>query len=500
MNGNYTDNSYSNSELVIGLVGAAGTETDKVINILRERLKAYKYEVELISISKDIITEFNGDTVYEGLDEYERIKKFMDSGNLARQKSGDYAILALGAAAKIYSKRRIVNEHQTEPLPRKAFIIKSLKHPEEVLRLRDIYPNGFNLIGIYSDWDQRFKYLTQDKFIKEDDAKILMKRDEDEDLGYGQKVTDTFHLSDFFVFLEENDSRLKNSIQRFLDIIFADPHKTPTIDEYAMFLAFSASLRSAGLSRQVGAVIANEDEIIAIGANDCPKFGGGLYWPLPDLRTGEIKDVERGRDWIRNEDSNKVEQNKIIEDILGQADKFNLDKGRLRDLLKNSRIHDLTEFGRSVHAEMEAIIYCARNNTSTKNATLYCTTFPCHNCAKHIVDAGIKRVVYIEPYQKSKAFDLHDDTIKLGFEQDGKHVVFEPFMGIGPRRFFDLFSLKHGSGFPIIRRDSEGKIIKWERKNSRLRLQMFPYSYLDSELRAASDFNKKKRGENGTKQ
>ncbi|MFD2579396.1 deaminase [Novosphingobium colocasiae] len=53
-------------------------------------------------------------------------------------------------------------------------------------------------------------------------------------------------------------------------------------------------------------------------------------------------------------------------------------------------------FSRSVHAEMEAIVSVARiGKGSTVESTLYTTTFPCHNCARHIVAAGITRVVFL---------------------------------------------------------------------------------------------------------
>jgi deoxycytidylate deaminase len=71
---------------------------------------------------------------------------------------------------------------------------------------------------------------------------------------------------------------------------------------------------------------------------------------------------------------------------------------------------NLTEFGRDVHAEMSAIVSAARRGTSTEGAYLYCTTFPCHNCAKHIIAAGIRQVVYVEPYAKSFAAEFHLDS------------------------------------------------------------------------------------------
>ena len=61
-------------------------------------------------------------------------------------------------------------------------------------------------------------------------------------------------------------------IQRFLELLFSHPYKNPTFDEFAMFMAFSSSVGSGDLARQVGAVITRDNQIIATGANDCPKF------------------------------------------------------------------------------------------------------------------------------------------------------------------------------------------------------------------------------------
>lgn len=74
---------------------------------------------------------------------------------------------------------------------------------------------------------------------------------------------------------------------------------------------------------------------------------------------------------------------------------------------------NVIEFGRDAHAEMEAIL-AARAGISVKGRDLYSTTFPCHNCAKLIISAGINRVVYIEPYPKSLAIELHGDSISVG--------------------------------------------------------------------------------------
>ncbi len=488
---------FSESELVFGIIGAVGTEIGKVKDILKDRLDRLGYAVTLISISQDVIPTIEIPTNPAPKDEYGRLWGLMDAGNEARSRSRDNSILALGAAAFINSKRSKEGDGQSpQHEPKRAYIISSLKHPDEVTRLRQIYPQGFYLIGVHADEKRRYGFLTKDKGIKEIQAKKLIERDQDERLPHGQRVTDTFHLSDFFIHIDGEDDYLKSSLWRILDLLFGNPFVTPTFDEYAMFLAFAASLRSADLSRQVGAVVAIDEQVVATGANDCPKAGGGLYWPAHNKQTHQIEDQPHGRDYMRGEDSNKVEQQKIIDDILIRAEKIGIDRSKLETALADSRIGDLTEFGRVVHAEMEALLSCGRARICMKAGTVYTTTFPCHNCAKHIIAAGIHRVVFIEPYQKSKAAEFHTDSIQVGFahsrpEMSGRPMVcFEPFVGVGPRRFFDLFSVRLGSGYPLKRKDSAGHVQAWKDDLAHLRLQMLPVSYLDLELVAADMFHK----------
>lgn len=168
-------------------------------------------------------------------------------------------------------------------------------------------------------------------------------------------------------------------------------------------------------------------------------------------------------------------------------------------MLDESSLTHLTEFGRAVHAEMEAILACARNGISSRGATLYGTTFPCHNCAKHIIAAGIHRVVYIEPYEKSKAEKLHNDAMAVGFKKRKNLVQFEPFVGLGPRRFLDLFSMRLGSGYFLERKDENDKVFDWRLNKARARVQMLPKSYLDLEFVASDNFNEfVKEKDNGT--
>lgn len=139
---------------------------------------------------------------------------------------------------------------------------------------------------------------------------------------------------------------------------------------------------------------------------------------------------------------------------------------------------------------MDAILSCSRAGIPTTGSTLYCTTFPCHNCAKHIIASGINRVVYVEPYPKSRALDFHSESIQLKSELEttpsntSELVSFEPFIGVGPRRFLDLFSMSLGSGSKLRRKDKTGSILDWDKANAPIRTPLLPKSYLEIEQAA----------------
>jgi cytidine deaminase len=413
----------------------------------------------------------------------------MAEGDSLRENSKNNAILAAGVAKEIAVKRKLAAGSK------KAYIVNSLKHPSEVEFLRKVYTDGFYLVGIHADEERRQKYLTDDKHCSSDQAKELIKTDEDESIEHGQKTRDTYHLADFFLNVGSNSDQVKNRLQRFLELIFSHPYKNPTFDEFAMFMAFNSSVRSGDLSRQVGAVISSKNQIIATGANDVPRSGGGQYWAEVNHDTGEVTDQQDGKDYTRKVDSNKQAQTEIVEEIaqrlLAEGVVISDKESELKRILKGSKISDLTEFGRVVHAEMDALLSCNRQGISTVGSTLYCTTFPCHNCAKHIIASGVKRVVYVEPYPKSRALDFHSESIQLRSEfntspDESKFVVFEPFIGIGPRRFLDLFSMSLGSGSKLRRKDRDGSIVEWDKAKASIRTPLIPKSYLEIE-KAASE-------------
>jgi deoxycytidylate deaminase len=465
------DLDYPNGELVIGLIAAAGTDLESFERLLGDHLAKFRFEHNSIRLSR-FLTAIEPDSlgvVVRERPEGERLRSYMDAGDSLRQRTGRADILALYAVSAISQSR----SDERPAFLHRAHILRSLKHPDEVQALRRIYGDGFFLIGVYSSEEDRLRFLIDDKNIPEDLARKLIQRDQDEAAPFGQRTRDAFQLADVFINLQRNQ---KEDLWRFLDLLFGSPYVSPTPDENAMFMAYSSSLRSASLSRQVGAVVTSaKGELIAVGSNDVPSFGGGLYWDGPGDQ----------RDHVWGFDSNDRQRNEIVLDVMKRlrATDAVVPDGELlqegKRLLAGSPLMDLTEYGRAVHAEMEALLSCARSGVTPRGGTLYSTTFPCHNCAKHIIAAGLKRVVYVEPYPKSKAELLHSDSLAVEKQADGK-VLFEPFVGVAARRYFDLFSLNLGSGYRLTRK-IEGQKVNWVRGEARLRVAMPPTSYIDRE-------------------
>jgi len=491
------------SEIVIGLVGPTGADIKGITALLKTFLEhPLEYDVEVIKITDLLQADEQLRSYvkpYNERDYNEKINALMQAGNDLRQATQRTDILALLAINHINEPREQkqltldTGEKEVQDLykGRKVYIVHQFKHPDEVRTFRSVYGPGFYLLGVNTSYHKRKNRFTR-MGVAPIEADTTLERDLDEDSEYGQHTRDTFALADAYVATERLPEEVEADVIRFLNIIFGDPYETPTRDEYCMFLAYAASFRSADLSRQVGAVLVSEQgDITATGSNEVAMAGGGQYW------AGE---VPRCRDCERSEDSNHRERSNIIEELVRKVlDGFQskkLDKDRLWSIFRGSSVWGITEYGRSIHAEMEAILSCGRAGISTRGGVLYTTTFPCHNCAKHIVDAGIRRVVFVEPYPKSRAPELLSDSILVKGEQisqkpedhacidpnDDRKVVFEPFIGVSARKFVDLFSVHLTTGRIVKRKDRNGRTIPFSLSaESNVKVAMMPSSYLDRE-------------------
>ncbi|MBM4336265.1 MAG: cytidine deaminase [Deltaproteobacteria bacterium] len=468
------------SEVVIGLAAGVGAPLELVQSRIASALEKLGYEVELIHLSGltelfDLSTPSPGSSAGEA----ERIDAGMRRGNEAREATGHDDILAMAAVGQIRNRRG----RGLTRLDGRAFVLRQLKHPAEVDLLRRVYRDGFHLVGVYSPVEAREERLA-DHGMHEDRIAELIARDEREPSTSGQRLRDTFHLADVFVNVAKSRSAIASQIERYFALVYGKGLHGPTPDEFGMFQAYASALRSVQLGRQVGAAILSPHrDLIAVGTNEVPRAGGGPYFD---------GDPEDARDHIRGRDSSDEMRERMATEIasrvidgwesLSPAGRLERARG-IQERLESTTISALTEFGRAVHAEADALLSAARVGVSTRGCSLYATTFPCHVCAKHIVSAAIDRVVFIEPYPKSRARELFDDSISLE-KRSKSRVLFEPFVGVAPRRYVELFSMRAPDGEEIARKDAAGFVLGEFR---RPRLEMSYSSAIDREGWAADE-------------
>ncbi len=460
-------------ELVFGIVGHVGSGTSTVANDLCEILsqqQSDEYRQEAVVLKARSVIEAwalsQGQQLpTDDTPKMEAVQRFQDLGDKMRS-SGDHASVARGLIRLIRESRanfqgEEVNDNEPvkpDGKPR-AYILDSLRHPAEANLLRRVYGDAFVLVGVVCEEAVRGERISQKyRDAGLDVAERFMRRDAKASQKHGQRVSDAFHLSDYFIdnsaarFLEGDQSKsnpnweIPDHLERLIRLVTHNQIERPIIDETAMYAAAGAGMRSACLSRQVGAsVLDKQGNVVATGANEAPRAGGGVY--------GEATDdgAEDDRCFVsRKACSNTIEQLQIAQDLVDDlSDSLKPDVAR--DLvvthIRNSRIGELLEFSRAVHAEMDALLEAGRKGVSTIGARVFVTTFPCHYCARHLVSAGVDEVQYIEPYPKSKAFTLHGDSIQneLGTgdwkppSEGGDRVLFKPFTGVAPRMYRRAF-------------------------------------------------------------
>src|SRR5690606_26521359 len=147
---------YSDSELVLGLVAPVGTNLDKFVGTLEAILREFDYSCNPVRFS-NLATTLVGAPDEPPLNEFDRLTQLMDAGNAAREQAGAADVLSLAAAASMYAQRE--GASNKEPSRRTAHILRSLKHPAEVITLRRIYGPAFFLIGVVTSEDDRRRYL-----------------------------------------------------------------------------------------------------------------------------------------------------------------------------------------------------------------------------------------------------------------------------------------------------------------------------------------------------
>lgn len=133
----------------------------------------------------------------------------------------------------------------------------------------------------------------------------------------------------------------------------------PSWHEYFMKITELVSTRATCLRRKVGAIIVRDRRILTTGYNGPP------------------------------------------ENIVHCEDRG----GCMRDELKIPSGQRM-ELSRAIHAEQNAIIQAAKMGISIQDSTLYVTTHPCFTCAKMLINAGVKEIIYKDGYPDEFAKEI----------------------------------------------------------------------------------------------
>ena len=350
---------------------------------------------------------------------------------------------------------RVIKYKRNKPTDKiNHFIIDSFRNPAEVRFFKKRY-GAFYLCSLYASKEYRKSKL----------GPIFTERCDNRDAGkykntselYKQDVPSCTLLADYAINSDCGQEHYKFEIIRFLTLIDFPGLIPPRYDVVFMNFAYSLSVRSTCLSRQVGAAITNsEGFLVAAGWND---VGSGQLGCSLVCRDDYKKFTDDGfsiSNWKERVD--QFTANDLFHDLdpedyfcfkdlesklyLNKKISKNLEKPEFTEEFKSSpELHALKkvlnvkrlEYARSLHAEENAILQAARfGGTGIAGGTIYTTTYPCELCSKKIYQAQLSRIVYTEPYPDSLS-----ETI---FLKDGvRQISIEQFEGVKSPSYFRLF-------------------------------------------------------------
>jgi deoxycytidylate deaminase len=457
-------------ELVIALCGPIGSPLHETARQIKNTLAEFNYQTEIVRLSDLIrLNAKKVDLQVDTSSEFHKIQSLIKIGDALRENYGN-DVLAKLAIAKIGADRThrygvfedvAAESEKAASLKiqgqRICHVIDSIKNSAELDLLRLIYGEALFAVGVFSPLELRVANLAQPGKLQTSEIEQLIDTDSGEEFGHGQSVRNTFPQCDFFLRVDypvvgpseaKAVGQLNERIRRFFDLIFRTVVITPTAEETAMYAATSAARNSACLSRQVGAAVTSSTgELLAVGWNDVPQSGGGLYgasplssWTIGHENPTDQRCFAQVGSRCRNDEEKGSIARKVVESLVqgGVLEPAVIDKA-VQTILGDTRVKDLIEFSRAVHAEMHAILGASRvAGDRVLRGKIFVTTYPCHSCARHLVAAGISEVHYIEPYRKSLATRLHEDALTESTIAHGK-VQVRQYDGIAPRRFIEMF-------------------------------------------------------------
>lgn len=142
-------------ELVIGLVGAVGCDLPLIADTFATALREVNYDAVSIRLSH-LLHDLEPYARIAGVHDQEQyISGHMDAGNELRKNTTSDVMARLGVVRIRVARQRNGEDDENQPHPRSAYILNSLKRPEEVTKLREIYGGAFFLVSAYASRERR---------------------------------------------------------------------------------------------------------------------------------------------------------------------------------------------------------------------------------------------------------------------------------------------------------------------------------------------------------
>ncbi len=353
---------------------------------------------------------------------------------------------------KVFGKIRD-DEKKDSALASMDIVVDGIRNPGEMVFLRDKFPHFF-VISVFASFSTRWK-RSQKAY---EGNEWSFRRDDERDSGesepsHGQKVQLCVDRSDISI---SNDiqfdqpsikEELQNRLGEYVHLMKEPAWRGSHPWELNMAQAYDASLASTCCKRKVGAVVVKEEAdvgdhrqrnyVIATGYNEVPlnikscADRGGRNNPEYCYKDEKIKEVIR-RDYQKCPKCGteiKFEENFTLPIICSNPE---CDARIGKDFIPG-RMLDICP---AVHAEESAILQASKfGGTQIDGSVLYTTTFPCPLCAKMIVQAGIIKCYFVEPYPQ-------DDAIKALDEGGITAQLFEGVKGRAYHRLFEHLPIK----------------------------------------------------------
>ena len=286
-------------------------------------------------------------------------------------------------------------------------VIDALRNPYEVTIFKDRY-SAFYQIAINVDEEIRksrlFKLNFDEEEIKKIDSIEYSNKNTGDKIFSNQNIRKCIELADIYIDNSQQTkdySELKKKIAKYITLIMHPGLITPTHIERTMQIAYDAKMNSGCISRQVGAVVTDDQFAIkSIGWNSVAE--NQVPCNLRDMKSlisNEDKDSFSKYE-IEDDDFKKVceDKNKIFEssNTGGRLYPYCFKDIYNDDVKKEGKNQVHT---RSLHAEENAFLQISKyGGQGLYGGNLFTTASPCELCAKKAYQLGIKNIYYIDPY------------------------------------------------------------------------------------------------------